>query len=236
MARASLRLGIAAAVAFLLGPGLATLAIVPPLAAFGVFALSIPLALVGALLAVGALVRGPAAHRPAASRGLVVCGVLLAAVITLAAPSGKFPRINDITTDTENPPRFVTAATLPENKGRDLAYPGEELARQQRDGYGNLAPLDLGLSADETYARVRATAARMPGWTITAERSGDRAVEGFDTSRVFRFQDDFVIEVREANGTAAVHMRSKSRDGKGDMGANAARIQAFFFKLAQPGD
>lgn len=236
MAHTSLRLGVAAAVAFVLGPGVASLGLVPPLAGFGVFALSIPLALAGALLAVAALVRAPSADRPAASRGLVVSGVVLAAVIVLAAPSGKFPRINDITTDTDDPPRFVHAATLPENAGRDLSYPGAEFARQQRDGYGSIAPLELGLSADETYARVRATAARMPGWTITAERGGDRAVEGFDTTRVFRFKDDFVIEVREVDGKAVVHMRSKSRDGKGDMGANAARIQAFFFKLAQPGD
>jgi uncharacterized protein (DUF1499 family) len=76
----------------------------------------------------------------------------------------------------------------------------------------------------------------MEGWTITAERSADRALEGFATSKVFRFKDDFVVEVREANGGSVVHMRSKSRDGKGDIGANAARVQAFFFKLAQPGD
>jgi uncharacterized protein (DUF1499 family) len=235
MARAGMWLAVAAAALFILGPGLAHFEIASPLRGFVVFALSIPLALVGGILAVAALVRGPAGSRPTASRGLILSAVVLAAVISIAAPSGKFPRINDITTDTENPPRFVRAGSLPENAGRDLAYPGEEFARQQREGYGNIPPLNIGLSPDETYARVRRMAAEMPGWTITTERTEDRAVEGFDTTRTFRFKDDFVIEVREADGVGVVHMRSKSRDGRGDMGANASRIQSFFFKLAQSG-
>ena len=47
----------------------------------------------------------------------------------------------------------------------------------------------------------------------------------------FSEADDFVIEVRP-NGTGSiVQMRSKSRQGKGDVGANAARIKALFAKL-----
>jgi len=39
--------------------------------------------------------------------------------------------------------------------------------------------------------------------------------------------DDISVRVRESGGGAVVDIRSKSRDGKGDMGANAARIRAF---------
>ncbi len=61
-----------------------------------------------------------------------------------------------------------------------------------------------------------------------------RKIEGVDTSWLFRFKDDFVIEVRPdgADGSL-VHMRSKSRDGKGDVGANAKRIRAFFARVAE---
>jgi uncharacterized protein (DUF1499 family) len=55
--------------------------------------------------------------------------------------------------------------------------------------------------------------------------------EGFSTSRLFRFKDDFVIEVRPYETGSIVQMRSKSRVGRGDVGANAARIETFFAKL-----
>ena len=44
------------------------------------------------------------------------------------------PPINDITTDTDNPPRYMTAAR---------AYPGAEFARQQRAAYPDIAPMLL---------------------------------------------------------------------------------------------
>ena len=52
------------------------------------------------------------------------------------------------------------------------------------------------------------------------------------TTRIFRFVDDVVVRVRPAEGGGAiVDVRSKSRDGRGDLGANAARIRAFAEKL-----
>jgi uncharacterized protein (DUF1499 family) len=52
-------------------------------------------------------------------------------------------------------------------------------------------------------------------------------------TRIFRFVDDIVVRVRPSNGGSIVDVRSKSRDGRGDMGANAARIRAFRDKLAR---
>jgi len=37
--------------------------------------------------------------------------------------------------------------------------------------------------------------------------------------------------VRPRDGGSIVEMRSKSRDGKGDIGANAKRIESFFARL-----
>jgi len=53
-----------------------------------------------------------------------------------------------------------------------------------------------------------------------------------DTSKIFRFVDDIVVRVRPAeNGGAIVDVRSKSRVGQGDIGANAARIRRFAERL-----
>jgi uncharacterized protein (DUF1499 family) len=50
-------------------------------------------------------------------------------------------------------------------------------------------------------------------------------VEAMETSRIFRFVDDVVVRVRPTDHGSVVDVRSKSRDGKSDLGANAARIR-----------
>ncbi|HYD49978.1 MAG TPA: DUF1499 domain-containing protein, partial [Terriglobales bacterium] len=151
-----------------------------------------------------------------------------------ALPGRGFPRINDITTDTTNPPAFVALAQRPEQQGRDLNYPGESFASQQQSGYPDLEPLIVPAPPEEVFQRAQKAARHMPQWQVIHADPVERTIEGTATSRLFRFKDDFVIQVRPApdgNGSA-VHMRSKSRDGRGDIGANAARIRAFFAKLS----
>ncbi len=48
---------------------------------------------------------------------------------------------------------------------------------------------------------------------------------------MLRFKDDVLVEVRPHPGGSEVAMRSKSRVGKGDLGANAKRIRAFLAAL-----
>jgi len=220
------RLGIAAVVAFVVGPVLAHLGILPALGGFAVFGLGGLLGIVATVVGIIGAVRGGGV-------GLgLVCGALVAIVfVAVASRGGKVPRINDITTDTTNPPQFVAAGSIPRNQGRDMAYPGPSFAEQQRAGYPELAPLPVAGSPDDVYKRVEAAARQMPTWQITRNDPAAHALEGVDTTALFQFQDDFVIEVRPQGSGSVVQMRSKSRDGKGDIGANAARINAFFAKL-----
>jgi len=222
--------GIAAFVLLIGGPLMARFGILPEMAGFGAFVLG---GLLGLLTVVGALIgavrRGLAIAGPALILGLVVIGIFL----VVAFPGRKYPRINDITTDTANPPQFVIAASLPGNQGRDMQYPGASFAEQQRQGYPSLAGLTLSLPPDQAFQRVVAAAREMPTWEITRNDAAARTLEGVATSKWFRFKDDFVIEVRPHDGGSIVEMRSKSRHGQGDIGANAARIEAFFAKLKQ---
>jgi uncharacterized protein (DUF1499 family) len=220
------RLGIAAVVAFVVGPAIAHFRLVPPLAGFVVFDLGGLLGLIALVIGIVGAVRGRGA-----GLGLALGAVTTVAFFAIASRGGGVPRINDITTDTTNPPQFVAAGSLDANRGRDMTYPGPTFAEQQRAGYPDLAPLQLPGSPDEVFKRIDAAARQVATWQITRSDPATHALEGVDTSAVFRFQDDFVIEVRPQDGGSVVQMRSKSRDGKGDLGANAARIKAFFAKL-----
>ena len=227
LGRVSTWLGRLAVLAVLVGPALAHFELVAPLTGFVMFGAGLLLAVLCLLFGLVALAVGPAGTRGATGGGMLPGLLVILAVFVASGAGQSVPSINDITTDTANPPSFVHAGTLPENAGRNMAYPGEEFALQQREGYGEIAPAQLALPPDETFRRVAAAARSMDGWVITREDPSARAVEGYDTTWLFRFKDDFVIEVRDANGQSVVQMRSKSRNGKGDVGANAKRIRTF---------
>lgn len=222
-------LGLISLVLFVLGPLTATLGLTTPFNGFKLFGLG---GLLGLITLIVGLVSAKR-HGFAGSRNaILVGGAILVAALIAGRPGFGLPRINDITTDVIDAPRFVKAPSLPENAGRDMSYPGKEFADQQQAGYADLGPLALPQDPAAVFSAVEAAAKQMPSWEITRVDPAARELEGFATSRLFRFADDFIIQVRPGDGGGStVHMRSKSRDGKGDLGANAARIQAFFSKL-----
>jgi len=56
-------------------------------------------------------------------------------------------------------------------------------------------------------------------------------IEAIATSRLFGFEDEVAIRVTETDTGARVDMRSRSRLGQIDRGANARRIEAFLSDL-----
>lgn len=233
LGRASAWLGRLSVLFVILGPLLAHFELVRPLVGFATFGVGLLLAILCLLLGVAALALGPSGTRGATGGGMLPAVAVVLVVLAASGARSGIPRINDITTDTTDPPAFVHAQTLPENAGRDMSYPGESFARQQREGYGEIEPLVVASPPAETFRRVAAAARSMDGWVITREDETNRAVEGYDTSRLFRFKDDFIIVVRDSNGQSIVQMRSKSRDGQGDVGTNAKRIRAFLARVKE---
>jgi uncharacterized protein (DUF1499 family) len=170
--------------------------------------------------------------RPRAVIGTVIGLVIALPVLTIIYRTRGYPAINDITTDIANPPEFVHAPALGPNHGRDMKYDRARYAAAQQQGYGALAPLKMPSDPDDVFKHVRAVAAQMPNWRITYVDPASRTLEGVATSNLFRFKDDFVIQVRPAEGgMSLVEMRSKSRHGVGDFGANYHRIEAFFARV-----
>jgi uncharacterized protein (DUF1499 family) len=224
------KLAVVSVLLFGAGPVVAHFGVASPLVGFGLFAL-------GGLLGLVALIWGGiAAARGRAPWSAAVLGLIVTAIfVTVALPGRSFPPYNDFTTDLVDPPAFVKATEHAPNQGRDMGHPGGEVAEAQRQAYADLAPLDLPLAPADAFARVVEAARAMPAWEITAADPQAGLVEGTATTRLFRFQDDFVIRVRPRDGGSRIDMRSKSRDGRGDLGANAARIRAFFAKLQPAG-
>jgi uncharacterized protein (DUF1499 family) len=162
----------------------------------------------------------------AGAAGLVI-GVAVAAVPwSYQQKAAKLPPIHDITTDPENPPGMI--ALLSRRKGaRNLPmYAGRAIAAQQQKAYPDIAPALLKIPPAQAFDRARAVAERM-GWTIVAATKQDGRIEAYDRTFWFGFTDDVVIRVRPAPGGSRVDIRSMSRIGRHDFGANAERVRAF---------
>jgi uncharacterized protein (DUF1499 family) len=173
--------------------------------------------------------------RSAHSRAVVAAyigAILTALLVYLALGAKGYPPINDITTDVDNPPEFVKAEFIPANRARNLKYDKTKYAEAQLRGYGMVEPLRLSLDPDQAFKEISAQAAAMPGWTITYSDPKTRTIEGIALTSLFHFRDDFVIQVRPGPSGSLVEMRSKSRDGVGDVGANYKRIKTFFTVLS----
>jgi uncharacterized protein (DUF1499 family) len=232
----ALRLGCAALALLAIGPLLNQLGVTPPMGGFMIFAVGLLIGVVAlAFSIVGILRTGASSGRTGRSQALagLACGGVVIAVLMFAQRGGSgAPPINDITTDTADPPQFVAILDLEQNRGRDMSYPGEEFAAQQRAGYGDLSSIEFATPPAQALAEVR-SAAEALGWEVVSiDPSGGR-LEATHTTAIFRFVDDVVVRVRPHGAGSLIDVRSKSRDGRGDIGANAARIRSLRDQLAR---
>ncbi len=156
--------------------------------------------------------------------------VMVAVPMEMRHRAQSVPSIHDITTDLDTPPAFVLLAAAREQAPNELDYPGAETARQQLAAYPDLKPVTLKLPLAEAMAAAEALV-QSRGWELAG--TTDRTLEATATTRWFGFRDDVVIRMTETEGGVRVDMRSASRVGKSDLGANAARIQAFLEDLSK---
>jgi len=140
------------------------------------------------------------------------------------------PPIHDITTDTQRPPEFVALLPLRAAAPNPAAYGGAEVAQAQARAYPDLRTHRMDVAPADAFKRAL-QAARDMGWEVVAADAAAGRIEATDTTFWFGFKDDVVIRV-EADGTGSrVDVRSVSRVGVGDVGANAKRIRAYLRAL-----
>ncbi len=173
------------------------------------------------------LLRKPSAGTKTALRyaSLFALPPLVLIATFMRGDDGARAGIHNITTDFENPPQFVAAV---EQRGEDsnpLAYTAE-IAAIQQEHFPEVASLQSPLSSAEAFAKAVATAQAM-GWTIYEQNEEEGRIEAVETTFWFGFKDDVVIRIQATDSGSVIDLRSVSRVGKGDLGANAKRIIGF---------
>jgi len=149
----------------------------------------------------------------------------------MLAQDKSVPRIHDVTTDMADPPAFVALMEVRKKSPNGFAYGGEAIAAQQRQGYPELKPLVVKTGPRDTMQRA-IDAARSLGWEVVASDAAAGRIEATDTTRWFGFKDDIVVRIRPEGEGSRVDVRSVSRVGGSDIGANAKRIRSYLDKLS----
>jgi len=166
--------------------------------------------------------------------GLMVA-LVLGAVVAFVPLSGlrqarSVPPIHDISTDTVRPPEFVAVLPLRADAPNSAEYGGPEIAAAQLGAYPDLKTHQMNAAPAQAIERAQ-KAARGLGWEIVAVDPAAGRIEATATTFWFGFKDDVVIRIEPDGKGSRVDVRSVSRVGGSDVGANAARIRRFLQAL-----
>ena len=232
LSRWSFPLAIVGAVAVVGSPFGYRVGVLPLAIAFLALLIGVLLSLVVLPVAATTLVRGrgaPGSRRPLLAATAISAVTGLGPLFIVLSALG-LPAIHDITTDLDDPPRFEAVVPLRADAPNSLEHGGQTVADAQRQAYPDLETLVLGQPPDRVLDWAHEVAQEL-GWEIVAVDPAAGRVEATDTTLWFGFNDDVVIRVRRADSGARVDVRSVSRVGGGDLGANAARVRAFLERL-----
>jgi len=199
----------------------------------GLFRSAVPAAAIAIVAAIADIRRYGRALRGVGVIALAVAAAVVPARVWLA--SRLAPPIYDVTTDLDNPPRYVAVGTLRVPPANPSDHAGAAAARQQQAAYPDLRPLVVTVPPARVLA-LAADTARAEGWTVLAQDLGFGdlgRLEATDTTFLFGRIDDIVVRIVPHAAGSRVDVRSSARDDGDDGGRNAARIRRFLAFLAE---
>src|SRR6478672_9857041 len=199
--------------------------------AMATFAGALVIAVVGIVLAFGAfiVIWKDGINGMGHAFGAIGIGLaLIAYPAYLGYRATKLPMINDITTDALDPPRFDVLARL--RPRGTVEYAGLYAAELQRQAYPDIEPLSVNAAPKAAYDAAMAIIVRRK-WRVVVDRPPlpprrDGVIEAVARTAIMGFRDDVAVRVRPEDDGSRIDVRSASRYGRHDFGANASRIKS----------
>jgi uncharacterized protein (DUF1499 family) len=167
---------------------------------------------------------------------LAIGAGLIAYPAYLGTKAYRLPMINDVTTDPADPPRLEALSRVRPRSGTNpVTYPGQAFAELQRAAYPELEPMQLSVPPPVAYEVVYEVIGRRKWRIVDARRPQSRGrdghIEAVARTPIMGFRDDVVIRIRASGDDTRVDIRSASRYGPHDLGANAARVAALIDEI-----
>ncbi len=155
-------------------------------------------------------------------------------VMVIVGAGLKVPKIHDVSTDLHDNIEFENALLLRLPSENSLSLPSESVKDQHRSHYRDVQPLMAYEAPAEAYAKALRVASEL-GWVIRSQNDESTTFEATESTALFGFVDDIVVRVGAVEGLGEsglkegckIDMRSASRVGRSDLGANAKRIWRF---------
>ena len=151
----------------------------------------------------------------------------------LTAEAARLPRINQVTTDFKAPPAYMISTLAREARGAwTPPPPGPDVEADQRAAYPEIQPMLVDLEPDQAY-RMALRIAKELGWRIVdatppnLRGEGQAQIDAADRSLFFGFAADIALRIRPQGAKTVIDIRSASRVGRHDFGANAKRVERF---------
>ncbi|MEO0816270.1 MAG: DUF1499 domain-containing protein [Pseudomonadota bacterium] len=121
-----------------------------------------------------------------------------------------------------------TVAQVQEDAEMDPALRGKDADEK---AYPPMDTVTTSLTKDEAFDVAMSLVERR-GWDVVGANHGDGRIEATHTSTWFGFKDDVALRIRSLDGGGAeIDMRSVSRVGLSDLGANSRRVANFMYDL-----
>jgi hypothetical protein len=144
------------------------------------------------------------------------------------------PRLTEVQTTPGEPLNFKMLNTLRPADANPLHDADDSHAEEQAEAYPDIGPMLLERSAPEVFSIVEEAVQRL-GWNIALSEppgeSGVGHIEATTQSLIMGFTDDVIVQVKGDDAHAVIDVRSVSRYGPHDLGANAERIRRLFAEV-----
>ena len=206
-------------------------------AAINLIGVSIAGLLLAIAIAVSSLVRiwfGGQTGAAQAFAAIFIACLGLAVPLYYLSHAFTLPRLNDIETTPHVPLRFNSLASMRPADANPVTEPNAAAVEAQEEAYPDIAPMLLERSAFEVFSLVHEAVERL-GWTIvSSEAPGETEpgrIEATDRTLIMGFTDDVVVQLKGDDTHAIIDVRSASRYGFHDLGANAERIRKLFAEI-----
>jgi uncharacterized protein (DUF1499 family) len=232
----SLRTAVFALATAAVAAGLSRFAGLDATSALTVFGAALALSILAVLLAGAAATVIWRTGRRGAGQAAFGAALALALIVYpayLALSALRLPQIVDVTTDPDSPPSFMISAKAREARAGWSPPPRTaEITLLQKAAYPKAQPLLVDLEPAQAY-QLALRVANDLGWKVVDSSppnlrvDGVAQIEAIARSPLFGFVSDIAIRIRPLANQTRIDLRSASRVGRHDFGANARRIEKF---------
>lgn len=144
------------------------------------------------------------------------------------------PPLTEVQTTPGEPLNFKMLNTVRPADANPLHPADDSHAEEQEEAYPDIGPMLLERSAPEVFSIVQEAVERL-GWNIALSEppgeSGVGHIEATTRSLIMGLTDDVIVQVKGDDAHAVIDVRSVSRYGSRDLGANAERVRRLFAEV-----